>query len=416
MASTWTKDVSGTRSYPTLHGEIKVDVVVIGGGLTGVSAAYLLHKSGKNVALISAGEAAENTSAHTTGFLTSGIDTSLPHLVQMFGPDRAKAIWKSGDTAILHIENTIESEKIDCGFMRCSQFTYARTASEWEEIQAEAKLASMFGFEVDARKENGVLLFENAGHMEIKNQAKFHALKYILALKERLVVDSVQIFDHTAATSLQREGEALVVSTDAGSIRADDVVIATHYPFTKPWQLFAHTATYMTYIFELTLPTGTLREALYQDMNNPYHYFRIDAEGGHDRMIVGGEDHRKDVPINPEKNYRALRTYVEKLLPRVSVVERMRWKWGVIEPLDGLPYIGALKSDAHQYVATGLSGTGITMSRVAAEIIADSILGKKNEWSELYRPERIPTPYQLWKKLIDYGQEFFGGAVKNVFS
>lgn len=416
MASTWTKSVGDIRNYPALQGELSVDVAVIGGGLTGVSAAYLLHKNGKKVALISDGEATQSTSAYTTGFLTTGLDTSLSNLVQMFGPDRAKAIWKSGDTAISLIEETIRSEKIECEFMRCSQFTYARTESEWEEIQAEAKWARTFGFEVVTHKGDGPLPFKHVGYMEIKNQAKFHALKYILALKERLAADGVCIFDHTAATGIKRKGEVLVVSTAAASVRAADVVIATYYPFTKPWKLFAHTASYMTYIFELILPTGTLPEALYQDMGNPYHYFRIDRENGYDRMIVGGEDHRKDVPVNPEKNYHALRNFVDKLLPGVPFKENLRWKWGVIEPLDGLPYIGALGSDPHQYIVTGLSGTGITMSRIAAEIITDSILGKKNEWFELFRPERIPTPYQLWKKLKDYGQEFFGGAIKNTFT
>ena len=120
--------------------------------------------------------------------------------------------------------------------------------------------------------------------------------------------------------------------------------------------------------------------------------------------------------MDPEKNYRALRRYVEELLPTAVLTERTRWKWGVVEPIDGLPYVGALKSDAHQYIATGFSGTGITMSRVAAEIITDSILGKKNELAELFRPERIPTPLQLMHKGKDYVEEFFGGAVKNTFT
>ncbi|MHB8660768.1 MAG: NAD(P)/FAD-dependent oxidoreductase [Minisyncoccota bacterium] len=416
MDSTWTRGAVDTKSYPALQGELEADVVIIGAGLTGVSTAYLLHKRGKKIVLISNGESTGSTSAHTTGFLTTGLDTSLSHLVQMFGADRARAIWKSSETAISLIEQTIRDEKIECEFMRCSQFTYARTESEWKEIQVEANLARTFGFEVDVRREDGVLPFKSVGYMEIKNQAKFHALKYILALKDLLAAGGVRIFDETKATDIKREGQTLIVSTAAGSIHTKDVVIATYYPFTKPWALFAHTATYMTYVFELALPTGTLPEALYQDMSNPYHYFRIDREDGHDRMIVGGEDHRRDVHVNPEKNYRALQKYVRELLPGISVAERLRWKWGVIEPLDGLPYIGALRGDQHQYVTTGLSGTGITMSRVAAEIIADSIVGEKNEWSELYRPGRIPTLYQLWIKTKDYGQEFFGGAVKNFFS
>ena len=136
-------------------------------------------------------------------------------------------------------------------------------------------------------------------------------------------------------------------------------------------------------------------------MHNPYHYFRIDAGKGEDRIIAGGEDHREELPMDPEKNYRALLKHMQEILPGNDLKIRERWHWGVIEPLDGLPYIGPLKEDPHQYVITGLSGTGLTMSRVAAEIVADTILGKENTWADLYRANRVPSAKQLLFKSRD---------------
>jgi glycine/D-amino acid oxidase-like deaminating enzyme len=249
MSSTWTETAAKKKQYSSLAGDIHADVCVVGAGLTGASLAYLLAKAGKNVVLLESSKDAEmSASAHTTGFITQDIDTSLVELCQMFGQEKAVKIWRSLGEAMDAIESTIKEEGIECEFKRCSYFTYARDDSEWEDMEAEAKLAKHFGFEASARRDDS-LGFANAGYMELKNQAKFHAMKYLEGLFAAAEEAGARIFFDSEATSVDVEGSERLVKTKGGSVKADAVVLATYYPFTEPSLLFAHTGRYITYHF-----------------------------------------------------------------------------------------------------------------------------------------------------------------------
>lgn len=413
--STWVATVASVPEYPALKEDIRTEVVIVGGGLTGITTAYLLAKAGKKVVLIDKGTAAESVSAYTTAFLNYELDTSLVDLEKMFGTTAAQRLWRALAASIDSVERTAAEEDIQCEFVRCPLITFARTEEEWKDVQEEAAKASELGFSAEARRD-AQLPFSNAGYMVTQQQAKFHALKYAIALKERARAYGAKIFDRTEALEVAGNGEERIVKCANAVIFAQDVVQATYYPFTKPKQLFAHTGGYVTYIIEYAVAHGILPEAMYQDNNNPYHYFRVDLVSEHeDRLIVGGEDHREEIRMNEDRNYNALHEFLSGLLPGIRLTEVRRWSGPIIEPLDGLPFIGTIAGDQHQFVATGYAGVGMTFSRLAAEIISDTIQGNGNEYADLFKPARIPTPYQLAKKGKDYIGELAGGAGKNIF-
>jgi len=412
--STWVNTARRSKRYPSLDKDISVDVAIIGGGITGTTAAYLLSKEGKKVALISDGTTEETTTAHTTGFLNAPIDTSLASLTKMFGQDIAFNVWRSTFWAIDRIEERIRDEKIECEFMRCDQYFYARDDAEWNELQEETKLAQEADFPVEAKRDSH-LVFPNEGYIRVRQQAKFHALDYVNALIAAADRTGAQIYEKTEATNIRINGRSRIVETKKGNITAKDIVMATYYPFILPKELSLHTGPYVTYIIEAEMDSGDLPEALYQDMHNPYHYFRVDRMKGHDRLIMGGEDHRRELKIDPNKNFKALESSMRDRLKYIEFKTKLRWHWGIIEPIDGLPFIGETKADPHQYVATGFSGTGLTLGTLAAEIISDAILGRRNGWAHLYREDRPLKPSALIQKGKDYVGEFMGGAAKNMF-
>jgi len=414
MPSTWINTAIYSKRFASLHDDISADVCIIGGGITGATAAYLLSKAGKNVVLIMRGTTDDSTTAHTTGFLNAPIDTSLVSLAKIYGEDTAFNIWRAGFWAIDKIEELVQTEHIQCEFVRCDQYFYANDESEWESIKLEDQLALRGGFPVGARHDSH-LVFPNEGYMVVKNQAKFHALDYVNALLHASKRMGARIFENTEAINVRSEGSERIVETKGGAITARDVFLATYYPFIEPKELMMHTGPYSTYIIEAQMTPGILPEAMYQDEHNPYHYFRVDAMDGHDRLIMGGEDHRRELKIDPEKSFKALEEYMRDRLHNIEFKETMRWHWGIIEPVDGLPFIGPIKSDAHQYVATGYSGTGLTQGTLAAEIISDSILGQPNGWAYLYKEDRSLKPKALVIKGKEYVGEFLGGAAKNVF-
>jgi glycine/D-amino acid oxidase-like deaminating enzyme len=185
-------------------------------------------------------------------------------------------------------------------------------------------------------------------------------------------------------------GSITTVKTAAGSLTAKDVIVATYAPFNKPGTAKYIRGMYSSYVFEIRLPEGIFTEGLYWDTESPYHYFRIDRRGTFDRMILGGEDHRSELPVNQKKKFDALEKYLAGFLGGRSYEILRKWIGAVLEPASGLPLIGAYKP--HQFVATAFSGNGMTYAMVSALIFRDLILGKKNPWTDVFgrhlRPRR----------------------------
>ncbi len=398
-------------AYPSLEKDEDTEVVIIGGGITGVVTGYLLTKAGREVILLESDRIGSGSTAYTTAFITQIIDTPLTELVKLFGPDNAKLIWESGKEAIREIETISSKEEIDCEFERCSTYTYAHTERDFEHLENEKETADTLGFETILHKENK-LGFENYGYLETPNQAKFHPLKFLFALTKEARTAGVKIFEKSEVFEI-RSGKTLEVLTAKAVIKAKHVIVATGKPFNNPKQTHFKKGYYKTYVVQAEIPTGTLKEGLYMDTKNPYHYFRVDSEKDHDRLILGGEDHRAELPMNEKNSFAVLENYLKSLLPKTEYKIISNWSGTILEPSDGLPLIGEYAPG--QFLGTAFSGNGMTYSIVSALLFRDMIAGKANKWAALYDPKRKSTLYQLLMKGKDYTAEFFGGAVKNVF-
>jgi glycine/D-amino acid oxidase-like deaminating enzyme len=420
--TTWLEEVKGAKVYPKLKEDAETEVVIIGGGLAGLLSAYLLNKEGKKVIVVEK-EAYENSiTSYTTAFLTYIIDTALTDLRKMFGDDKARRIWQAHKDAIDEIEKIAKNENIDCEFTRIPEYMYANSDSEYQDLEQEHKSAKELGFDLTLRKEN-IFTFKNVGSLLIPEQAKFHPLKFVKALKEILEKKGVLIFENTEATDIQGDSPVVVEiqkENEKGKITAQYSVMATYQPFKNPKELFAHKGMYISYVYEVEIPKGIIPEGLYQDQKNPYHYFRIDkAEGEHDRMILGGEDHRKEIKTRKmeEKSYKALEDYLKEILPGVEYKVIRKWNSQILEPMDGLAYIGKYNDKKpHRLVATAFSGNGMTYSMLSAMIFRDIIMERENKYLEVFDARRKTSIYNLFTKAMDYTAEFIEGALKNFFT
>lgn len=372
----------GQKTYPKIKGDVTADVAVIGGGLTGLLTAYLLSTNGKKVAVLEAGTLGSGATAYTTAFITQVIDTSLSDLIRVLGPNKAKSIWQAGEQAIDRIETIVKKEEIDCEFQRCSARVCASREKDCKKLEHEHRAAERLGFATKLVK-NSTLPFEEYGYLEVKDQAKFHPLKFLRGVAEIVASSGGNIFEHSRALSLREgPGGATIVKTAAGSVTAKDVIVATYAPFNKPGTAKYIRGMYSSYVIEVHVPKGIFTEGLYWDTESPYHYFRIDRRGQFDRMILGGEDHRSELRVSPKKKFDALEKYLVGLLGGRSYGILRKWIGAVLEPVGGLPLIGAYKP--HQFVATAFSGNGMTYAMVSALIFRDLILGKKNPWTHVF--------------------------------
>ncbi len=418
MSSTWTQSVNKESEYPELSGDISsLDAVIIGGGLAGSLSAYLLAKSGKKVALIDDNNPLVNSvTAYTTAFITNDLDMGPTNLAQMYGKDKAQAIWKCGTNAIEAYREIIENEKIDCDYRLASEYIFSETVSELKDLKDVYALSEELGLDIKYHESFSIL--KSKGALELPNQIEFHPIKFLSAIREKAAGYGAMIFDNTKALSItdNLDGMGVTVKTEKGIVSASYVVIATYYPFNKPIQLFAHTGKYYSYVLEADIATGTVNPGMYMDSKIPYHYFRVEPMENHDRIIIGGEDHRVELPINKEKSFSALESFLKELVSNQDYKIIRRWRSRIIESIDGLPYIGIFsKHHPRQLVATGFSGNGMQLSMVSAQILRDIVLQVSNSNTKLFYAGRRYSFMSLLVSGIHYTKEFFGGWVKNIF-
>ncbi|MBI1833540.1 MAG: FAD-binding oxidoreductase [Candidatus Andersenbacteria bacterium] len=394
--------------FPALTGSEETEVAIIGGGIAGLSAAYLLSQAGIRSVLLEENKIGHGATGVTTAFLTQYIDTEINDLIAMFGQEKARAIFASHAAAIDIIEQIIAEERIDCEFTRCVNYIYANSEDENKKLLDEEKVAHDLGVEMQFKARG--LPFTSAGYLELPRQAKFHPLKYVKALVNANRGRGVTMYEETEVKSITSQVSGVLLKTAGGSVHAKHAIVATYAPFDK--KLYFKKAFYTTYIIQGSLPKKTVAEGIYEDMANPYHYFRVDRNKEKDRVILGGADHRSDIPMNAEKNFTSLEDYAKKLFPDVSFKVDRRWSGPIIESVDGLAFIGPMQ-EKNVFYATGFSGNGMTYGTIAAKMATDYIKGRSNPWQSLYDPMRVPTVKQLAYKGQDYTRELFGGAVKN---
>ncbi len=143
---------------------------------------------------------------------------------------------------------------------------------------------------------------------------------------------------------------------------------------------------------------------------------RIDRKEGYDRVILGGEDHRHELPLDPEKAYKTLEEYFKKILPDIAYEIVNKWNGPILETIDGLPYIGTYDNEQpNLFVATGYSGSGMTFGTIAGKMFSEFAQNKEVSWEDLYDPKRPSKPLNVIKKGIDYVEEFVEGYGHTVF-
>jgi glycine/D-amino acid oxidase-like deaminating enzyme/nitrite reductase/ring-hydroxylating ferredoxin subunit len=383
---------------PKLGNDLRVDVLVVGGGLTGLTTAYLLADAGKTVAVVERERCAQIDTGHTTAHLTMVTDARLTDLADRFGRDHAQAIWDAGLAALSQIDDIRRDHQIDCGFEFVDGYLHAQrgnvTAKDVAELKRNADLASELGF--DATFVDEVPLMSVPG-IRFENQARLHPRKYLAGLIGVLQEMGVRIYEHSAAEEFSTD--PLSVKVNGHTITCNDVVIATHNPLVGVKNIVTATAfqtklaLYTSYVVAARVPPGSAPDALFWDTADPYQYLRLDRHRHFDQVIFGGEDHKTGQAANPAECFKRLETALVTLLPQAEITHH--WSGQIIETPDGLPYIGEMAS--HQYAGTGFVGNGITFGTLTAMMTTDAIVGQSNPWVELFDPGRKAIRRGAWE-------------------
>lgn len=388
--------------FPTLASDLSVDVVIVGAGVTGITAAWLLKREGVKVALLDRQRCAQADSGHTTAHLTYVTDERLHSLVKSFGSDGAKAFWDAGMAGIDQIDANVRDLSLDAEFRWVPGYLHESwdggDSSTRESLMQDAELARNLGF--DAEFLPSIPSFGRAG-VRFPNQAKLHPLKYLAGLLQRVPGDGSYVFENTEFAGV--DGQPMTVHAGRFKIRCDFLLIATHTPLLGKTNMLKGTllqsklALYTSYVVGATLPKGRVPEALYWDIADPYYYLRIEQHRDHDYAIFGGEDCKTGQEKDPEQVFQRLRAQLNNVLPGADV--KHRWLGQVVETDDGLPFIG--ENEPQQFVATGFAGNGYTLGTVAAMMARDCYFKRENPWFELFRVNRKQFHGGVWSYITE---------------
>jgi len=398
-------DSAPLPEYSKLSRNLKVDVVVVGGGITGVTAAFLLRRAGHTVALVERERCARVDTGHTTAHLTYVTDIRLRELVKNFGKDHAQAAWDAGRAAMQQIANIVRDEAIACQWREVPGYLHAPIHEDadidLDALKEDAALADELGFV--ATYMNEVPLLRCPG-VRFANQAKFHPRQYLSGLLRRFSAEGGHVFESTEVTGVEEKPRR--VATDSGEIECDFVVIATHVPLMGKTNIVSATlfqsklSPESSYVVGARLPADSAPEALFWDTSDPYYYLRIDRHGDHDYAIFGGEDHKTGQASNTEERFTRLERILTSVLP--ATVSH-RWSGQVVETNDGLPFIGEIREG--QFVATGFAGNGMTFGTLGAMMACDAVTGRKNPWADLFDVTRKKIKGGAWdyiRQNLDY--------------
>ena len=366
------------------------DLVVIGGGMAGLSVAYESILKGRHVTVLDRGPIASGMTARTTAHLASALDDRYYKFIGLRGKNQARLLYQSLASSIDRIEQITSEESIECDFQRCDGYLFLGEGDSPDILEKEIQACHDIGYRGVAWKPRvPSVTFDTGRCLRFSQQARFHPLKYLQGLARAILTKGGVFRPFTAVDEIAQDGGMVAVKTRNGqTILARDVVCATNAPIAGRLTLQAKMAPYRSYAMAFDVPKGTIPDALYWDTLDAYHYVRLQPGASKDSLIVGGEDHKTGEADDAVIRFERLAAWTRERFSDVGEVTN-KWSGQVLEPVDFAGYVGRDPDNDRIYFVTGDSGQGITNGAVAGLMIPALFDGGDHPWRELYDPARV---------------------------
>jgi glycine/D-amino acid oxidase-like deaminating enzyme/nitrite reductase/ring-hydroxylating ferredoxin subunit len=385
--------------FSKLSRNIKTDAVIIGGGISGLTTAYFLLKSGKKIVALEDGFIGSGETGRTTAHIANALDDRYHEIESIFSKEKSKLAAESHTIAIDTIESIVKNEEIDCDFERVNGILFIHPSDNHNNLEKEFQALQRAGIPVSSVNEIDGIKNVTGPFIRFPNQAQFHPVKYLGGIAEAIKRMGGEIFTQTHVDAVEKNS---VTTSDNYFVEADHIVVATNTPVSDKFVIHTKQAPYRTYVIAARILKGSLPKNLWWDTGDhnsvwqsyPYHYIRVhNYNDDFDLLISGGEDHKtgqaEKENIPEEERYFKLYNWTKKHFPVIEDVV-YHWSGQVMEPVDNLAFIGKNPMDYDNiYIISGDSGNGITHGTIAGIIINDLILGRKNKFADLYDPSRI---------------------------
>ena len=371
MLSVW-KDDSKLPEFEKLRGDLKTDVLIIGGGMAGILCAYMLEKAGVDYALAEAETICAGITGNTTAKITSQHGLIYDKLVREFSVEEARMYLSANEAALAKYRELCAD--IDCGFETKDSYVYS--LSDRNKLEKEMTALGKIGYPAEL-VEKLPLPLKTVGAVKFSAQAQFDPLRFVSSIAKGL-----SIYEHTKVLELI----ATKARTENGEINANTVIVTTHFPFiNKHGSYFLKMYQHRSCV--IALENAQDVGGMYVDENNKGMSFR----NYEDLLLLGGGGHRTG---KQGGSWSELESFAERNYPEAA--EKYRWAAQDCMTLDGMPYVGYYsKNTPELLVATGFNKWGMSSAMVSATILTDVLLGRKNEYASLFSPSRSILRPQL---------------------
>nr|MBQ8244383.1 FAD-dependent oxidoreductase [Oscillospiraceae bacterium] len=358
--------------FPALEGNLKTDVLIIGGGMAGLLCAHCLTLAGISCIVAEADTIAGGITQNTTAKITAQHGLIYHKLAARFGIETAGLYLEANENALRTLRELCSN--VDCDFSHQDNHIYSR--SDQAVLEEELNTLQALGYPA-GYTETLPLPFPTAGAVTFPRQGQFHPLKFLAA-----IAPALDIFEHTRVRELVKN----TAITDSGTITAETILVATHFPFlNKHGSYFLKLYQQRSYV--LSLENVPAMEGMYLDQAENGLSFR--SHNG--TLLLGGGGHRTG---KQGGNWHELEAFAQVHYPGAKITHR--WAAQDCMSLDGIPYIGRYSARTQNlYVATGFNKWGMTSSMVAAQLLTDLIQGKQSPYAEVFSPSRSILHPQL---------------------
>lgn len=403
-----------------LRNDVRTDVCIVGAGIAGMSAAYLLTKEGLNVTVVDSYGIAAGQTQRTTAHLTNAHDDYYSEVEKIHGIEGAHIAAESHTAAIDMIEKIVQTEDVECDFQRLPGYLFCAPGHGPEILHKELDSATRAGLKgLELLERAPVDTFDTGICLRYPRQGQFHPLKYLSHLARIVELRKGNLYSGCLVKKIEGGRVAAIETANGPTIEAHAVIVATNSPVNDLLAMHTKMAPYLTYVIGAKVPRGSFPKALLWDTQQDYHYLRLQpVDDTHDLLIIGGEDHKAGQVSDQVERHARLEKWARKRFPMLGTID-YRWSGMVMETTDGGAFIGRNPGDKDNvYIATGDSGMGMTHGTIAGMLLTDLILGRANRWEKFYDPARKPVSGMAWRNFVaenanvgkEYVQDWLSGS------
>jgi glycine/D-amino acid oxidase-like deaminating enzyme/nitrite reductase/ring-hydroxylating ferredoxin subunit len=399
------------RRYPPLAGAAAVDVAVVGGGIAGLTAAWLLKREGRRVAVLEAGRILDRVTGRTTAKISALHGLRYASMASAFGRDAARLYGEANQQAIERIAEAVAELGVECGFERKAAYVFSSSGRKLDAIRQEAEIARQLGLPAAFVREIP-LPVASAGAVRFEGQAQFHPVRFLAGMAEAIDGDGSAVHEDTRVLDVA-EGEPCRVETERGALEAAHAIVATNLPILDRGGFFAKAFPTMHTVLAARIEEEGAPDGMFLAVDDPEFSARTHRDEHGLVLISDGRAFK----TGHERDVEAAHAELETLVRRCFRVRALEWRWANQDyaTMDGVPYVGQPTPMARRiHVATGFNHWGMTNSMVAAQILRDAVLGRPNPWAELYAATRVKPAVSapaFLKENLDVARQWIGGRL-----